>query len=717
MRRDAKAMSAGSSAPRGPRRRNGLNGMPRVFFTCLVAIAGIGAASASAVAAPCPNAQFRQGPAANLPECRAYEQASPVDKNSQDVFGATSDAVPLGVALDGNSVLFNSIGAFAGHPHGGSALGATNYYFAQRDGLNWKTTPAIPRPTKANTRYLLAASPDLSTSVVFAYAMAFEPDPEPADGDSNYNLFHNRTGETELLVSGNLISEFLAGSSDFGTVAFSATNELVDDPQAPPSPTFKVFASGGGELELVSRKPGTNEPFTDHAVLAGFGATPAKSGLLMNGAASSREVGAVSLDGSRIFFETPVETSGFASIPATAQVYRRSNGTSTELASPSQRGTADPKGPLGKVFQRATPDGNLVFFTSAELLTDDANTGPEREGNDLYRYDIADDELIDISATPGGNGARVVAVVGASADGSRVYYAARGEVVSGQGTADEPKLYLWEEDGTSDGATRYIATLREGGFSETLDEDNWYTSAAKTSRVTADGRFLLFETDTAIPGFDNGGTGQVYRYDAAGNGGAGELLCISCRTDGQPPLGPSQVPTGGARALSQDGHVFFNSGDALLTPDTNERVDVYMWFGGQLHLLSTGTSTGDSRFLGADMEGLRAFFVTRDPLVPQDADLNDDVYVASVGGGLAAQFAAPPPSCAGEQCRTAGPQGPAALSPLTPSFIGAGNARTARKACGKGRRAVKAKKGGTRCVKRHQRSRQRNSSKTGRASR
>src|SRR5215831_6559219 len=33
-----------------------------------------------ALADTCPNAQFRVGPSAHLPDCRAYEQVSPVDK-------------------------------------------------------------------------------------------------------------------------------------------------------------------------------------------------------------------------------------------------------------------------------------------------------------------------------------------------------------------------------------------------------------------------------------------------------------------------------------------------------------------------------------------------------------------------------------------------------------------------------------------------------------
>ena len=35
----------------------------------------------------CPNAAFRSGPSANLPDCRAYEQVTPVEKEGGAFFG------------------------------------------------------------------------------------------------------------------------------------------------------------------------------------------------------------------------------------------------------------------------------------------------------------------------------------------------------------------------------------------------------------------------------------------------------------------------------------------------------------------------------------------------------------------------------------------------------------------------------------------------------
>src|ERR1700684_1271455 len=65
-------------------------------------------AGPAALGAECPNEQFRTGPSAHLPDCRAYELVSPPRENG--AVPATSG--PGSMSADGSRVSFSSIGAF-----------------------------------------------------------------------------------------------------------------------------------------------------------------------------------------------------------------------------------------------------------------------------------------------------------------------------------------------------------------------------------------------------------------------------------------------------------------------------------------------------------------------------------------------------------------------------------------------------------------------------
>lgn len=209
-----------------------------------------------------------------------------------------------------------------------------------------------------------------------------------------------------------------------------------------------------------------------------------------------------------------------------------------------------------------------------------------------------------------------------------------------------------------------------------------WTSPSRVSRVSSDGRFALLQSRADLTGYSSGGATQLFRYDAAADGGAGELTCVSCNPSGGPPAGPSTVPTGLTavpRVMSDDGrYVFFDSLDALVPRDVNGGLDAYVWSDGRVGLLSTGRSTDRSRFFDASADGRQAFFVTRERLVGQDVDSNADLYVASVDGGLASQQATPPVECSGDECQGAGAGAPGARDPVTSRFDGAGNVRQAR---------------------------------------
>ena len=227
---------------------------------------------------------------------------------------------------------------------------------------------------------------------------------------------------------------------------------------------------------------------------------------------------------------------------------------------------------------------------------------------------------------------------------------------------------------------------------------SWIASASgvgpgqqKNSRVTPDGRTLLFSSTRSLSGYDNatpsakgcsgisGEAGErcaeLFRYSAPDE----ELTCVSCNPTGLPPSGSGYIALGTERRFRTDGRhstfltrnlsadgdrVFFDSPDALVPTDTNGVNDVYEWEaegsgscesksqdGGCIYLLSSGTSPDPSWFGDASANGDHAFLFTDQQLVPSDHDQLYDIYDAGVGAGLASQHNLTPPTCAGVACQ------------------------------------------------------------------
>jgi DNA-binding beta-propeller fold protein YncE len=312
------------------------------------------------------------------------------------------------------------------------------------------------------------------------------------------------------------------------------------------------------------------------------------------------------------------------------------------------------------------------------------------------------------------------------------------------------------------GETTFVARLdtaeTTSDHGRRSDTANWLglddaSPTQKTSRVSAEG-VLLFRSQRQLTAYDNQGSlcvknksnefvpgpcPEFYRYDPA----ADQLSCLTCNPTGAPPIRPPQLaqvnfgaPNPGrfpglTSNLSVDSdRFFFESSDKLVSADVNGEggcpgvqvgangsvltpacLDLYMWEaegtgschssaqnGGCLHLISPGTGSQPSFFLGASESGDDAFFFTRDRLVPQDADSLIDVYDASVGGGLAYQHASSPPACQGDACRGQASSAPSSQGAASATFSGPGNPPSSKARCPKGKRKVR-RGGVVRCVK------------------
>jgi hypothetical protein len=683
---------------------------------------------------PCPNDQLRAAADAHLPDCRAYEQATPIEKHGANAQGTVNE---VEASSAGGRVTFFLNGGLP-TSDGSSQLSP---YMASRDPAGWSSAGLLPATDPGEVAHVVGWSDDLSSTVVAG--------PGPGNVGSALYLRDSASGALQLGPAGDLLNDAsLAGfAADTSHLIFETGAALL--PEAPAGKGDNLYDLDHGALSLAARIPAGSATSCDDS--GGPACVPApegsfagpynwEAGNTANGGALLRYYtqNTISRDGSRVFFTAA----------GTGQLYLREDGTTTTQVSASQRTTPDPNGERPAAFLAATPDGSKVFFTSCEKLTDDStavSTAEEEveekivggcQGKDLYSYDTGSGELTDLSvdSNPGdAKGAAVQGILGTSADGSYVYFAAVGVLASGapsgscngSSPGETCNLYLSHE-----GTITFIAALSGA------DREDWggrTTLGQKNSRVSADGRTLLFASIRSLTGYDNKSSAcnpfgfpepcqELFRYTAPDQG----LACISCNPTGTKPKGDAELgalrqflydpirTTLLSRNLSADGkRVFFDSPDALLPTDINGVSDVYEWEadgtgschtpGGCIYPISSGTSGDLSYFADASANGDHAFFFSDQQLVPFDRDQLYDVYDASVGGGLASQHASAPPTCASTACQ-ANPAPPPEQTPASAAFSGPGNVHESAKArgCPKGKRKVR-HAGKVRCQKAHKR--------------
>jgi hypothetical protein len=587
-----------------------------VVLVGVVALGVLGLPAGAVAEEGCPNEAVRaaesaahpEGFASGLPDCRAYEQVTPVDKDGTNPSG---DPSQVQASPSGDGVLFMVL---ANMP-GGSGADNPPFFLGSRGGEGWSDRGLQAARGPHGESGVIGWSEDLSKTALTVSEVT------PGSG-KGLDLRDSATGSFQLTLfpKNSLFLVFIVGfSADGSRVFFESPAQLLPSAVAGSENLYELH---GGVVSLVDVLPDGSTP------AGGSSAGP------NGGAQEYFYVGsAVSRDGSRVFFTAR----------GTEQLYVREDGTRTVAV-----GTG--------VFLGATPDGSRVFYLA---------------GGHLVEFNVESEQTTDL--TPGGE---AEGLLGMSDDGSYVYYAANGR-----------GLYVWHG-----GTVSFIAT--------TSDVDNWLTRydesafnghRAKASRVTPDGRFLLFSS-----------AGQFDRYDAVN----GRLECVSCALGGAPPISPAtlssidagfvgrrQEPQILLRNLSRDGsRVFFETSDALVPRDTNGVQDVYEWeqqgvgscqgssetfnasSGGCLYLISSGTSPQPSFLADASADGSDAFFFTFQPLVGQDQDGLVDVYDARVGGGLVAQNQpAPAAACEGEGCRPVAGGVPVFGAPVSATFAGAGN--------------------------------------------
>lgn len=354
---------------------------------------------------PCPNDGLRldnpmqaliEYSSANLPDCRAYEQVSPVDKNGSNATG-TIEWVKSSPVGDAFTFLTTS-----GMPGAESLPSEFPTWLSGKGASDWSTQGLFASIKAGQSVEILGWLPDFSEA--FELVRREGPPQEIA-------LFARDSDDhalTEIVPyrppTGASVYAFIGASADGQTVIFESSEQLT--PAAEGKRNVYAWDSDSGALRLVSLLPEAECDTAPCAPPAGaFGgsytwigqSTPAIEGdkVTEEGGAFDRnytqDSHVVSPDGRYAYFtatktgqlyvrinptkaQSPLEPSGKCETPALACTLRVSASKKTDG---DGEGGSDAAGPRPAAFMTASADGKKTFFTSPEKLTNDANTGPE----------------------------------------------------------------------------------------------------------------------------------------------------------------------------------------------------------------------------------------------------------------------------------------------------------------------------------------------------
>jgi hypothetical protein len=547
----------------------------------------------------CPNETLRvENNSTKLPECRAYEQVSPVDKNGYDAGINSVGATPFYTAGEaGGAIAFESFGAF------GDTVAAPflNDFLSRRTASGWIThnlgVTLDPQPfVQFSAVTGLSANLD---EIVIHVPRAKPQAPGAIAGEENDYLMDSATDAATTLVPGN-DGGFLDATPDFKTILVHSPRVLAPGAVAGGVNNQNVYAWSEGKYELVSVLPG-GEAATEGAFLPGT---------------SKPWTPNISEDGSRILFQDHFG----------GHLYLREGGETYEIFKPE-----------AAFYAGASRDLSKIYFTSENKLTPEGSNGVIQ----IYRYDANTRQISLITPHLAAGEVGVWWMGPVSADGSYIYFLAQGQYVPGEGSVDQKNLYVWHN-----GVISFIAT-EPSGESFAFGHDSY--------RISQDGTHLSFTSRDRLTNYDNTDATldendqprrdeEVYEYDAV----AKRLTCVSCNPSGEPPSGSPGGPDAGSRfplpperlgsvwqpGVRDNGMIFFDSRDALVPEDVNSKMDIYEWVDGKVYLISSG-SDGDVSFLAASSNsGDDLYFSTRQQLVASDNDENFDIYDARVGGGF-----------------------------------------------------------------------------------
>jgi len=595
-----------------------------------------------------------------LPDGRAYELVTPPDKHGSLLFGITAIDGPVQASAEGNAITFTSSGPVVAEPQANaSPEPAAN--IATRGAGGWSTEDLVaPRSqtpigfeTDKGNEYKVF-SENLSVGFLNPDQGVTEPEQLKLSPEASETTLYRRELNT---------------GTDCFPVPSTCYQALVNPVNAPDA---KPYA---GLLRVLESTPDGNHaivraeaPLTEGGAEEGLYEWSAASGELspvsVLPAGEAGEVEVPQLGESNPFTSSPTDMRNAVSSDGShvmwsegpsgeAKLFLRDTSTGETIridkvdAKEEKEGVPQPE-VAGAVYQTANTEGTKIFFVDAHALTKNSTIHEEvteetEEAGDLYECEVIATagklgcELHDLTADAAPNEtAEVQAVLGASEDGSSVYFVAngalaehggRGNCTSKEAAEEEEErdgkrlpencnLYVEHFNGTAWEAPTFIASLTGE------DQHDWHLNVtgggslgSVTSRVSPNGSYLAFMSDRSLTGYDNDDAisgvpdEEVFEYNASDN----HITCASCNPTKARPHGvldsfsakskeglgllidqqfnwtgawlaanvPGWTPTEAqysvyqSRYLDNSGRLFFNSVDDLVPADTNGKPDVY----------------------------------------------------------------------------------------------------------------------------------------------